>query len=335
MSGQIVVVGSLNMDLVVRALRHPQPGETLLGSDFGTFPGGKGANQAVAAARLSKDGPTSGQVRMVGRVGQDAFGDELLETVTRSGVDARYIQRDPAAPTGVAVITLDSAGQNTIVVAPGANGQLAPKDIEAAADAFNNAAVLLVQLESPLPSVLRAIQLAKEHGARVVLNPSPAQPLDLALLSQVDYLVPNEHELAALSRMVDRAAAVSRLRDEGVARLVVTLGGDGVLVSDELGEAYLPAYPVNVVDTTAAGDAFVGAFAVALTEGATTLDAARWGNAAGALAVTRAGASCLAILADLEPRHETQGNQESKNPEKNSNSIPVSSYRIIFLKCGE
>jgi len=284
MTGHIVVVGSLNMDLVVRAPRHPQPGETIMGGDFRTFPGGKGANQAVAAARLGA------AVQMIGRVGADAFGDALLQTLAQDGVAARHVRRDQEAPTGVALITLNAAGQNAIVVAPGANARVTPEDVVAAEAAFAGAAVLLLQLECPLPAVAQAIELAKQHGAQVVLNPAPAQPLDVALLAKVDYLLPNQNELALLTGRDAIRPAVSRLQAVGVRRIVVTLGEEGVLVAEDDSEIHIPAHGVTVVDTTAAGDAFAGAFAAALLEGHSTRQAAAWGNAAGALAVTRAGA---------------------------------------------
>lgn len=284
MDGHIVVVGSLNMDLVVRAPQYPQPGETIFGSEFRTFPGGKGANQAVAAARLG------GKVKLIGKVGSDAHGDDLLKALARDRVDTTHVLRDPHAPTGVAVITLDSAGQNTIVVVVGANESLTPEDIVMAEASFVGARLLLVQLESPLPAIAQAVKLAKKFGARVILNPAPAHPLQPGLLDHIDYLIPNQMELSVLAEMVDRTSAINFLRDQGIPSIIVTLGGDGVLIVDDLGEAYLPAYKVEVIDSTAAGDAFIGAFAVALTEGASTLRAAEWGNAAGALAVTKAGA---------------------------------------------
>ncbi len=284
MSGHIVVVGSLNMDLVVRAPRHPEIGETILGSDFKTFPGGKGANQAVAAARLG------GLVRMVGKVGADAFGENLLEQVSTNGVDATFIQKEPTRATGVALITVNDEGENTIVVAPGANERLTPEDILLAEMAFEGAAVLLLQLEIPLPSVEQAIDTAKRHGAQIVLNPAPAQVLPAELLAKVDYLIPNQTEISLLTGVEATGVAVSFLHDLGVRHLIVTLGDEGVLVSEKHHEKYIPAYPVDVVDTTAAGDAFVGAFAVALTEGLEPFQAASWGNAAGALSVTRQGA---------------------------------------------
>ncbi|HJW84615.1 MAG TPA: ribokinase [Anaerolineae bacterium] len=299
MTGHIVVVGSLNMDLVVRSPRHPQPGETIIGGEFRTFPGGKGANQAVAAARLG------GAVTMIGRVGADAFGDALIDTLARDRVDTAHVLRDGESPTGVALITVAAAtGQNTIVVASGANARVTPGDVDAAQAAFEGASVLLLQLECPLPAVARAIELAKKRGVRVVLNPAPAQPLDPALLSGVDYLIPNQSELALLTGVQDTHAvreAAQRLQAAGVRQVIVTLGEEGALIVEAGGETRLPAYRVQAVDTTAAGDAFVGAFAVALLEGRSTREAALWGNAAGALAVTRAGAQpSLPTRAELE-----------------------------------
>lgn len=272
------------MDLVAHAPRHPQAGETILGGDFATFPGGKGANQAVAAARLGAS------VRMIGRVGADSFGEALLQTLARDGVDTTRVRRDPESPTGVALIVVDANGQNTIVVAGGANAMLTPEDVSAAESAFEGSAVVLLQLESPLPAVVRAIELAKGHGAKVTLNPAPAQMLEAALLAQVDYLIPNQTELALLAGVDSVESAANRLRSIGVRNVIVTLGGDGVLAVNDEGETRLAAHRVNVVDTTAAGDAFVGGFAVALAEGRSFREALAWGNAAGALAVTRAGA---------------------------------------------
>ncbi len=284
MDGHIVVVGSLNIDLVVRTLHYPQPGETIFGSEFSTFPGGKGANQAVAAARLG------GKVKLIGKVGSDAHGDALMQALARDRVDTTFVLHDLQAPTGVAMITVDSTGQNTIVVVVGANENLTPEDIVMAEEHFVGARLLLVQLESPLPAIAQAVKLAKKYGAQVILNPAPAHPLQPGLLDHIDYLIPNQLELSVLAEMVDRASAINYLRDQGIPSIIVTLGGDGVLIVDDLGEAYLHAYQVEVIDTTAAGDAFIGAFAVALSEGASTLRAAEWGNAAGALAVTKAGA---------------------------------------------
>ena len=295
MAGHIVVVGSLNMDLVVRSPRHPQPGETLLGTEFHTFPGGKGANQAVAAARLG------GQVKLIGRVGADAFGAALLQTLSQDGVDTRHVEPLKEAPTGVALITVDDAGQNTIVVVPGANGELSPPDLLAAESAFEGASVVVMQLEVPVLTVTYAADLARRHGARVVLNPAPAQPLSAALLRQVDALIPNQSEAALLTGCALAGDAARRLLASGVRSVIVTLGEDGVLIAEGETATHLPAHRVSVVDTTAAGDAFVGAFAVALAEGRTVHEAAAWGTAAGALAVTRAGAQpSLPARAELE-----------------------------------
>lgn len=272
------------MDLVVNAPRHPKIGETILGSGFSTFPGGKGANQAVAAARLG------GNVRMIGRVGDDDFGRTLLDNAKEDGIDTRYVRKDEKSLTGVALITVDRAGQNTIVVISGANGQVSPQDINEAQAAFQEAGILLVQLECPLPAVTQAIQTAKQHGMQVVLNPAPAQPIDPGLLAQVDYLVPNETELALLAGTEDIQEALKLLHNRGTRSVIVTLGDRGALVSTDGKQEYLQAFKVDVVDTVAAGDAFVGAFAVALTEGRGLKEAACWGNAAGALSVTRRGA---------------------------------------------
>lgn len=283
MTGHVVVVGSLNMDLVVRSPRHPNPGETLLGGAFRTFPGGKGANQAVAAARAGAF------TAMVGRVGKDDFGAALVSNLKANGVDTGHVALDGAA-SGVALITVSDDGQNTIVVAQGANANLAPTDILGAVDLFARAQVVLMQLEVPLPAIEQAIALAKLHKVKVVLNPAPAQQLDPALLREIDYLVPNQHELALLTGESEVEAGVRALRAIGVRNVLVTLGDDGVLLEQATASTRFDPHKVQVVDTTAAGDAFVGAFGAALAAGSAPLEAVRWGNAAGALAVTKAGA---------------------------------------------
>jgi ribokinase len=283
-AGGILVVGSLNMDLVVRAPRHPRVGETILGTAFHTFPGGKGANQAVAAARLGSN------VCMIGRVGSDAFGDEMAAIVEREGIDTTFLLRDPDKPTGVALITVDDAGQNNIVVVPGANGCLSPDDIRSARPAFANASLLLLQLEIPLETVRQAVAAAHEHGMQVILNPAPARELDPELLASIDYLVPNQHELELLTGSPSVQDGVEKLRSSGVNRVIVTLGEEGAYTADESGEQYIPAFSVEAVDTTAAGDAFMGGFAAGILRGLTPARAAVWGSAAGALAVTRQGA---------------------------------------------
>lgn len=284
MPGHIVVVGSINMDLVVRAPRHPAPGETILGTDFQTFPGGKGANQAVAAARLG------GKVKMVGRVGTDPFGDVLLANLKKDSIDTRYVFRTEDTASGVALITVSETGQNNIVVVPGSNWKLSPADIQTAEPAFQGAEVVLLQLEIPVETVAAAVHMGRKHGARVILNPAPARSLDAAILTGVDYLIPNEHELTLLTGMQTIEVAASSLRSIGINCLIVTLGSEGVLLLDGEMSVHLLPHSVTVVDTTAAGDAFVGAFAVGLTEGRSNQEAVILGNAAGALAVTVAGA---------------------------------------------
>jgi len=289
MTAHITVVGSLNMDLVARAPRIPEPGETIIGTGFRTAPGGKGANQAVAAARLGA------QVSMVGRVGVDAFAGQLLDNIAAAGVDYTFVVQDSEAATGVALIVVDDAGQNSIVVASGANMRLVPADVDAAEAVISSADVLLLQLESPLETVTRAAELAHAHGVRVILNPAPARSLPAALLSIVDVLVPNEGETALLTGLpvgsdAEAEAAAAALRDIGVGTVILTLGQRGAILASEKGTQLLPAFDVSPVDTTAAGDAFVGGFAVALAEGRTLAEAVRWGNAAGALATTKLGA---------------------------------------------
>ena len=284
MTGHVLVVGSLNLDYVVRTPRHPEVGETVLGGDFHRFFGGKGANQAVAAARCGA------AVKMVGCVGTDAAADEIVANLEREGIDTARIRRDALAHTGVALIVVDETGRNTIVVAPGANEHVSPEDVSAAESLFVGAAVTLVQEEIPLQAVERAMVLGRRHGAAVVLNPSPAQPLSASLLRQTDYLILNQGELRLLTQEENPSEGIRRLRGWGVSRVIVTLGEDGALLVEEGVVVRLGAHKVRVVDTTAAGDAFAGAFAAALAQGVLMRDAAAWGNAAGALAVTRAGA---------------------------------------------
>lgn len=272
------------MDLVVRAPRLPHLGETLLGGDFRTFPGGKGANQAVACARLGA------KVSMVGRVGNDGFGEQLLAGIAENGVDIAAVRRDTQAATGVALITVTESGNNAIVVAPGANGCVTPQDVLRSEAVFKEAAVLVLQLECPLPAVEQAIQLAKSHQLKVVLNPAPAQPLKDEILRKVDYLIPNQTELQILTGVGETDKAIEHLLSLGVKNIIVTLGEEGALVVEGKHRARVEAYKVQAVDTTAAGDAFVGAFAVALSQEKPILEAVQMGVAAGGLAVTKAGA---------------------------------------------
>ncbi len=280
----IVVVGSLNMDQVVHAPRHPEIGETILGSDFRTYFGGKGANQAVAASRCGAS------VMMVGRVGSDAFGDAILANLKNEGIELTYLQRDEQSPTGVALIVVDDQGNNTIVVAPGANACVTPQDVQAAQPAFEQASLLVMQLEIPLPAVDAALAVAHKFRLKVALNAAPARQLPIDFYNRIDYLIVNRNELSLLTGMTKIDAGVRQLKKWGARTVLVTLGEGGVQVHEAASEIHLPAYAVKVVDTVGAGDAFVGAFAAAIAQGATTREAAKWGNAAGALAVTRPGA---------------------------------------------
>lgn len=289
MKPHIAVVGSINMDLVFKTPRMPAPGETLMGHSFHQIQGGKGANQAVAAARMGA------QVSFVACVGDDAFGVSSVQALAQDGIATQHIRTVAQCATGVAGILLDDAGQNSIVLAPGANAHISCDDIDAAGTTLSQAQLLLCQLETPLPSVLHAITLAKNAGLAVLLNPAPAQQLDDAVLAQVDYLVLNETEArlisgVAVSDLQSAQHAAARLQERGAHIVVITLGALGVWVA-EVGSAYfLPAYVVEVVDTTAAGDSFVGAFAVAMAEGSGVRAACQLAQAAGALAVTQLGA---------------------------------------------
>ncbi len=285
----IVVFGSVNMDLVVRTSRAPEPGETLTGRTFHTAPGGKGANQAVACARLGA------ATRFVGRVGADAFGAALRDGLRAAGVDISGVATDDAASSGVALITIDDAAENRIIVVPGANGTVGAEDLARLDTALADANVLLLQLEIPLDAVREAARLARGRGVTVVLDPAPARPLPRDLYGLVDILTPNATEAAALAGATvrdaaDAARAAHTLQGLGAARVVVKLGGAGVYWRDGVDEGSLPAYPTTIVDTVAAGDAFNGALAAALDAGHDLGTAVRWGAAAGALAVSKAGA---------------------------------------------
>jgi len=290
MNAKITVVGSLNMDLVVRAPYIPQPGETIIGSEFQTIPGGKGANQAVATARLG------GQVSMVGRVGDDAFADVLLDNLKSAEVDSTFVTRDLKTASGVALIVVDDQGENSIVVASGANMHLTVEDIEAARQIIADSDVLLLQLEVPLPVITRAAQIAQEHQVTVILNPAPAMTLPAELLELVDVLVPNESETALLTGLLiesqtELEKAAQSLLKSGLRSVVITLGGRGAFLASLDYETRLyEAFSVQPVDTTAAGDAFMAGLAVNYGAGKTLPDAIRWGNAAGAMATLRFGA---------------------------------------------
>lgn len=281
---KILVVGSLNMDLVVRVPHTPMPGETVLGGDFETFPGGKGANQAVAAARMG------GDVTMVGRVGNDDFGDTLIECLVNNKVKTTYVIKDAEASTGIAMIAVASNGENSIVVASGANSDVSVDDVNNARDLMRESDILLMQLECPLEAVTEAVDLAKAYDLKVVLNPAPAQQLSETLLSNVAYLTPNQKELQMLTGEEDDDKAIKKLFDWGVKNLIITLGPNGTRLVTEDMDKHLPAVEITAVDTTGAGDAFNGALAVALAEGKPLLQAVQYGMAAGALSATKRGA---------------------------------------------
>jgi len=284
----VVVIGSVNMDLVVRAPRIPSPGETLLATDFQTFAGGKGANQAVAAARLGV--PTA----MVGRVGDDDFGRNLLAGLQAAGVNREYVAITPGTPSGIALITVATGGENSICVVSGANASVSGSDIAAAEPLFARARVCVLQLEIPLETVQCALHAAKAHGIETILDPAPAPAQLPPGLFAVDILTPNETEAAQLLGLpagpVDPSAAAAALRARGAGSVVLKLGARGCYIDGPDGSAWIAGHDVTVVDTTAAGDAFTAALAVARSGGRTLREAARFANAAGALACTRFGA---------------------------------------------
>ncbi|MGC9359960.1 MAG: ribokinase [Anaerolineae bacterium] len=285
----IVVVGSLNMDLVARAPHFPHPGETLTGESFATFAGGKGANQAAACALLGAD------TAMIGRVGSDAFGDRLRDGLQALGVETTYIRADADAPTGTAVIIVEDSGENAIVVVPGANGGLGESDVVAAERLLASTGCMVAQLEVPVEPIRQAAAIVRRAGGVVVLNAAPAQPLSGQLLTLVDDLIVNETEASILvgipvSDMESATHVAQQLRAAGPRCVVVTLGAQGALLVDEQGPWVCPAKAVQVVDTTAAGDAFVGAWAAALTRGESHRSALCYAVAAGTLATTKMGA---------------------------------------------
>ena len=287
---KIVVVGSLNMDLVVQVPAIPKPGETVLGNNFATYPGGKGANQAVAAARLGAS------VTMVGQVGADAYGESLINNLVLEDVNVDCVFIDERNATGIAMISVDSGGQNSIVVASGANFTLTKDHIQTAWNKMGDVDIVIMPLETPLDTILEAARLAKKQGITIVLNPAPARSLTEELLSCVDVLVPNEHEIIQLSEyyvasITEVEEAARTLISRGVKAVVTTLGSNGSsIVEDGKDAVFLPPFAVDALDTTAAGDSFVAALAVGLGEGKSLYEACDFANAAGALTVTKMGA---------------------------------------------
>ena len=290
-SKKIVIIGSSNTDLVVRVEHFPQAGETIMGSDFMTAQGGKGANQAVAVARLG------GEAVFVARLGNDAFGEVTLAALRSEGIDTRHVSLTDGVASGVATITVDGNGENCIVVAGGANLLLSPEDVDRATMDIRCAALLLMQLETPLPALIEAARLAHDSGVRVVLNPAPypKQPLPAELLQNVDIIIPNETEAAYMTgiQVVDDAsalAAIRKMQSMGVKEAIITVGKQGAYTLCDHQLVRVPAVEVKAVDTTAAGDTFCGALCVALTKGMPMTEAIRVACKAASISVTRRGA---------------------------------------------
>jgi ribokinase len=314
MANSIVVIGSLNMDFVLAVERLPLPGETILGHGFRTIPGGKGANQAYAAAKLARNGTA---VRMIGRIGADSFGKALKDNLAGIGVDVRAVLETDSEPSGVACIHVDGAGQNSITVAPGANGVLSAGDIDSERWALEGARCVLLQLEVPIEAVVEGLREARRRGAIGILDPAPARALSKDILELVDIATPNENEACVLAGVppqrvspIDAAALGNKIRDLGVRSVVVKLGDRGCVYCGADRTFVAPPFPVRPVDSTAAGDTFNAALAVALVEGAGMEDALRFANAAAAISVTRAGAQTSAPL-----RAEVESLLAEKTPE--------------------
>jgi ribokinase len=289
----IIVVGSSNTDMVIKATKFPLPGETILGGEFFLFPGGKGANQAVAAARLG------GNVIFIAKVGNDIFGEQALQQFKREGIITDYVAKDPDRPSGVALITVDSKGENTIVVAQGSNGALSPEEVKKAEREFERAEIVLTQLETPLPTILHVAKLARKTGKKMILNPAPAMSLPADLFPYLYLITPNETETETLTgiKIKDQTSmklAAEKLHDKGVTNVIITLGSEGVYLHNNAGGRHIPTRIVKVVDSTAAGDVFNGALAVALSENRTLEQAAEFANHAAAISVTKMGAQASA-----------------------------------------
>lgn len=298
----ILVVGSANTDLVISAEHFPLPGETMFGHGFMTNHGGKGANQAVAAARLE------GKTVFIGKLGNDQFGHSTVEMLKGEGIDVSALTLTDEAPSGVAVITTISSGENSIVLDSGANALLSAADIQAAESLFREGGIVLMQLETPVEALIEAAALGKKYGAYVVLNPAPApkEPLPEALLKNVDLLIPNETEAAYISGVEikteeDMTRAMDEIQKLGVKDVIITVGSKGVCARIDGQLIRVPAFKVKAVDTTAAGDTFCGALCVALSEGKALEDAIRFGNKASSISVTRRGAQMsMPHLSEIE-----------------------------------
>ena len=289
----IVVVGSTNTDMVIKASHLPQPGETILGGTFFMSAGGKGANQAVAAARLGAS------VLLMAKTGFDIFGKQAIELFDKEGIDTSCIVRDRMEPSGVALITVDDKGENCIVVAPGANAALRSEDINEAKEKIENASLVLIQLETPIETVEYVATIAASKGIKLILNPAPAAKLSDELLKKISIITPNQKEAEMLTglKVIDESSAKQAamlLQKKGIETVIITMGASGAFVLHENKYTMVPGHKVNVVDTTAAGDVFNGALAVALCEGKTIEDSVAFACKAAAISVTRLGAQASA-----------------------------------------
>ncbi|HTU88707.1 MAG TPA: ribokinase [Gemmataceae bacterium] len=315
---RICVVGSSNIDLTFRMPRLPRPGETLAGQSFQLGFGGKGANQAVMAARLGA------RVTMVSRVGRDIFGEQTVHNYQQHGIDTTHVLRDASQPTGTAAIVVEESGQNCILLVPGANASLSPDDVRTAASILGECGMLLCQLEVPVETTLEAFRIARAAGVRTLLNPAPAAPLPDELLRLTDLCVPNETETEMLTGQrvttpEEARAAAEMLRQRGAGAVLVTLGARGVVLVEE-GWEHLAATPVRAVDASGAGDAFIGSLAVFLLEGLPLRQAAQLANRAAALSVTRPGTQASFptrdeiddFMSDLRAHRTPPGVQETE-----------------------
>lgn len=289
MKGRILVMGSSNIDFILRVPRFPNPGETITGENLVTAFGGKGANQAIAARRLG------GKVLFLTKLGNDSFGESYRKYLSDHGLPSRFLLQDKKLPTGAAAIELIPRGENRIVVSPGANGSLSVRDLQKHPDLWQGIKVFVTQLETPLDTVAKGLLLARKKGSLTILNPAPVIPLPARVLSLVDFLVPNEWEAQSLSGMKmkgkkDLPRIAQRLLDRGVKNVVITLGAQGLYFKNRDEEIWMDAFRVKAVDTTAAGDAFMGGLARGLAAEKSVGEALKMANAAGALAATRLGA---------------------------------------------
>ena len=285
---RIAVVGSANIDLTTFADRFPKPGETIFGQSFNLGFGGKGANQAVAARLCGAD------VFMVARVGSDLFGPATIENFRKQGIDATHVKQVQGVSSGVAPIFVEPSGQNRILVVKGANDAIKPADVDAAADMLKSVDCIVLQFEIPVETVYYTIAFARKHGIRCILNPAPAQAVEMAALQELDYFVPNEHEAETITgapvKTVDDAKnCAAKLLAGGVRRVIITLGANGALLAGHEGSEHVVAFPVNCIDSTGAGDAFIGSFAVFLGEGIPEKEAVRRANLYAALSTTGVG----------------------------------------------